>query len=251
MHVQALSPGELVLEREQAHHARDVLRLAAGAELELFDDGGATSIATVIRCDRSGVVVAVGRVMPPEPASGITIAAALPKGDRADWMVEKLSELGVEHFIPLKTDRGVVSPAGKNKFDRWRRIAIESAKQSHRGAVMRIDSVAALEMFLDSTSQAEPIVLATECAAAPFTTILQSWITRGESQTCVLIGPEGGWSQRELERFARGSLTHAILTPTILRVETAAVAAAAVAATLVAARRAGNDWHTSGLRRPQ
>src|SRR5687767_15989799 len=67
-----------------------------------------------------------------------TIAAAVPKGDRADWMVEKLSELGVEEFIPLASARSVVLPEGRNKRERWVRIATEAAKQSRRGGVMRV-----------------------------------------------------------------------------------------------------------------
>jgi len=146
-HVQNVVAGRSALPAGEAHHVRDVLRLESGDELELFDNSGQTALAVIERIDSDGVFVVVDerelKLAAPSGVS-ITIASAVPKGDRADWMIEKISELGVARFIPLITARSVVLPVGKNKRERWQRIAKESAKQSRRAGVMLIDELTEL-----------------------------------------------------------------------------------------------------------
>src|SRR5262249_23122136 len=140
LHVQRLTVGRLTLDAAQSRHARDVLRLSKDSEIDLFDDGGAVATGKVVGNEADHVVVEVSLVHRPDQGSlGLTVAAAVPKGDRADWMVEKLSEIGVDRFIPLAAERSVVLPAGKSKHQRWERLAVESAKQSRRNGVMKID----------------------------------------------------------------------------------------------------------------
>src|SRR6185295_16110244 len=128
---------------------RDVLRLSTGAELELFDDAGRVARGEIVATEPL-VRVRVGEVGTVRHSTrAVTIASAVPKGERADWMIEKLSELGCERFVPLATARSVVLPEGKNKRERWIRIATESAKQSRRAGVMRIDELTAVKAFLE------------------------------------------------------------------------------------------------------
>jgi 16S rRNA (uracil1498-N3)-methyltransferase len=155
----------------------------------------------------------------------VIIASAVPKGDRADWMIEKLSELGVSRFIPLATARSVVHPKGAGKLDRWRRIATESAKQSRRAGVLQIEPLTALDRFTESL-ESPAVFLSTDPKAPPILSC-SSFILH-PSSLCLLIGPEGGWTDDEMAAFARRNLTAAKLTETILRVETAAVVAAAI-----------------------
>src|SRR3954468_15312277 len=117
-HVPNLVAGRFELPAGEAHHVRDVLRLESGDELELFDNSGQTALATIDQIDSTGVFVTVDERELKLAAPGgvsIIIASAVPKGDRADWMIEKLSEIGVSRFIPLITARSVVLPVGKNK----------------------------------------------------------------------------------------------------------------------------------------
>lgn len=227
----------LSLDPDQAHHVRDVLRLKTNDPLELFDDAGTVALVRIIECDPSHVAVAVEQVQEKTATGEIVIASAVPKGDRADWMVEKLSELGVTRFVPLATARGVVLPTGQNKRDRWTRIATESAKQSRRAGVMQIDALTPLKAFLDALTaagrmqndvQSNPCIfyLSTKENAVP---ILSSSILHPSSLT-FLIGPEGGWTGQEIDLFKSSHLTGVKLTGTILRVETAAIAAAALVA---------------------
>jgi 16S rRNA (uracil1498-N3)-methyltransferase len=241
IHVQdELAEGVLELDQSQAHHLRDVLRLSVGEAIEVFDDAGHVAEAKVEHCDARRVSVRVGQVRDTPDVRQVVIASAVPKGERADWMVEKLSELGVHRFVPLQTARSVVHPKGAAKLQRWRRIATESAKQSRRGGVMHIDELtsisAALELVCGSPRRADAacaLYLSTEPQAVPVLSVAPR-IVAGPFVS-LFIGPEGGWTDREIGQFNSRGLTGVKLTGTILRVETAAIAAAMVAAIIAAA----------------
>ena len=230
IYVTQVTVGEADLPPAEAHHARDVLRLKAGTTVELFDDAGTSAAATIVRTSPAGVTVRVDALRQASPpAFRWIVAAAVPKAARADWMVEKLSELGADAFIPLAAARSVVLPEGDGKRDRWQRLAAESAKQSRRNGVMR---VLPLTPVADAITQAETgWYLSTSPGATPIGKLVGPPVS---GKLTLFIGPEGGWTVAEIGRFEEAGLTAAALTATILRVETAAVAAAAVVATMMA-----------------
>ena len=254
IHIAYVRAGETVsLDRAEAHHARDVLRLADGTPVEVFDDEGALGHGVLVLAE-GDTAVRVERVQPAGLSSNTTrlcVAAAVPKGDRADWMVEKLSELGVEEFVPVAATRSVVLPEGKGKRDRWVRIATEAAKQSRRAGVMRIAELTSLPVALRRTTDG-----ATATDGRPEAAQRRVWFLSTESEeptpigravadlpagaaVTAFVGPEGGWTAAELEQFIAAGATAVRLTPTILRIETAAVTAAAVIACLRASGAAG------------
>ena len=158
LHVPTLFVGRLMLAAPVAHHARDVLRLPTGERVELFDDAG-SSATGVLEMHPAGVAVVVAALAPAATLPGeVVIASAVPKGDRADWLVEKLSELQVARWVPLRTARSVVHPQGRGKTDRWTRIAVEAARQSGRVGVMTIDPLTSLKDALrqDAPRKDEP-----------------------------------------------------------------------------------------------
>jgi len=221
LHVRHLHVGNVQLPEAEAHHARDVLRMNELAIVELFDDAGQVARGKLSFDGQRGASVAVDAVHTPAVAPfQLTIAAAVPKGERADWMIEKLGELGVSRFIPLATERSVVLPGGTNKRQRWERLAIESAKQSRRAGIMRIDDLTPLESAMSSGWY-----LSTNDDAASIGEMLGQ---KREQELRLFIGPEGGWTDAERTAFDAAGLTGVRLTDTILRIETAAVAAAAV-----------------------
>lgn len=220
----------MMLSQREAHHARDVLRLEPGAVLELFDDAGATARAIIVSCDGAGVVIHVDELATHPPAGDLavrlTVASAVPKGDRADWMIEKLSELGVDRFIPLAAARSVVLPEGKNKRQRWKRIATEAAKQSRRRGVMRIDELTKLDEALrDAIATGSCCYLSTSDGAKQ---VLEFFARTSMTTLMTFVGPEGGWTDEEIERFDTRGAVALKLTSTVLRVETAAVAIASI-----------------------
>jgi len=232
IHVPVLKAGTIPLSESQAHHLRDVLRLASGQVVQAFDDAGNTAQAQIVEISPRGVSVRIETIDGPAGNFHLAVASAVPKAARADWMIEKLSELGVWRFIPLASERSVVLPRGPAKIQRWRRLAAESAKQSRRPGVMEIQPLTPLPDLLAARPVGQPWWhLSTDAAAPPLTQRLRNL---GPSLT-LLIGPEGGWSRQELAWFIRLDIPPAHMTDTILRIETAAIAAAAIVATAAAA----------------
>lgn len=220
VHVPQVAAGQVRLPADQSHHLRDVLRLGKGDAVELFDAAGRIGRGTIVQTSPD-VMVAIDAVEQAEPTARVVVASAVPKGDRADWMIEKLSELGVATFVPLRTTRSVVHPEGTSKLDRWRRIAVESAKQCKRVGVMEIAPLASLEAVVRDTRPADGIFFST-AGAAP----LQQAMNPTRRAATLFIGPEGGWTESEERAMRDAGLTPASLGPTILRVETAAVLSA-------------------------
>jgi 16S rRNA (uracil1498-N3)-methyltransferase len=145
-------------------------------------------------------------------------------------MVEKLSELGASGFVPLITELSVVSAEGKNKRERWERLANEAAKQSKRRGVMKIGEVTAVEKMVGGLKGGGWYLSLHDGAKAIRDVVAD---VKGTSLT-LLIGPEGGWTEEEIRMFDKAGLTGVRMGGSILRVETAAVAAAAIVAALVA-----------------
>ncbi|MEL7239651.1 MAG: RsmE family RNA methyltransferase [Planctomycetota bacterium] len=213
--------GEIVsISPQHARHVVRARRLGEDDAVEVFDEAGRQATARLVR---HGDAWAARLEAEPHrsTSTGVTIYAATPKGDRASWMAEKLSELGAARWVPLVTERSVVVP-GANKVARFRRLAVESAKQCRRTGVMAVDEPAKLDDMLPTLTAADTAVLATESIDQPVRKLLDF------APAAVLVGPEGGWSAGELTRFAERGLAFVTLGPTILRIETAAIAAAAI-----------------------
>ncbi len=227
IHTPQLHRGEIELTADEAHHARRVLRLENNTTVEIFDDAGQIAVGTLLHRGTSDATVRVEQIgQSPRPGMALTVASAIPKGERADWMIEKLSELGIETFVPLVAERSVVVPQGQNKIERWARIATESAKQSRRPGIMRIGPVTPLSDALQNLAK-----------PAWALCIGGSRMNRRDlpaERLTIFIGPEGGWTDGELSAFATAGVERVGLTDTVLRVETAAIAAAALVLTLAA-----------------
>lgn len=203
----------LELEAGDAHHLLRVLRLRDGAEVTAADGSGSWRMCRLRLETGSGPLLeATGPLVhDPAPEPAITVAVALPKGDRGDWAVQKLTELGVDTILPLVAERSVVrrtgDRAGRGR-ERLERISRAAAMQSRR---------ARLPALADPASPAEVVGRAGgACAAEP------GGGPPSLERPVVLVGPEGGWAAGELP----GDLPRIGLGPGILRTETAAVAAA-------------------------
>jgi 16S rRNA (uracil1498-N3)-methyltransferase len=230
VHVARVQEGSITLGEREAHHVRDVLRLAVGDVVEAFDDAGTIGSGALTAVTPSSVVVAIDAVREASMAPvRFRIASAVPKAGRADWLVEKISELGAEAFIPLATARSVALPEGGNKLQRWQRLAAEAARQSRRNGVMRIDPLTPLAAAIDKAiGEGDTWLLSMGGDAMP---VRKLPLPQAHSLLTAFIGPEGGWTAEELALFKRANVPGVSLTPTaVLRVETAAVAVAAVLA---------------------
>jgi 16S rRNA (uracil1498-N3)-methyltransferase len=227
------------LDDAQAHHARKVLRLRDGAEVEVFSGRGRVgrgvlrSEAAAAGARDAAACVALTQVHEVERSRPeIDVAAAFPKGPRADDMVEQLSQAGVDHVIPLHTRRGVVLP-GAGKLARYERALIESAKQCGRNFLMTVTEPATLDQVF--TRGHDLRLLADPWAAGPDAPPPTPQVFRAARRVLILIGPEGGWMEDELHAAGHAGCTPWLLGPQVMRIETAAVAAAAIARYLAAA----------------
>lgn len=210
--------GEVTLPDEEAHHARNVLRKRAGDEVELFDGRGGRADGVLETVERKRVVVRIfGEwIREPEPAVRLVIATALPKGDRARFLVEKATELGVDRLIPLHTTRSVVAPR-ETKLDRLRQTAVAACKQCGRNRLPEIDEPVDWPTFL-STKRPGPLFVAdpTGETVEPPT----------DGDLAIAIGPEGGFTPDELDAARAAGAEFIGLGRHILRIETAVLAAA-------------------------
>lgn len=217
------------LDGPEAHHLIHVMRAKPGVEVTLFDGSGAEFPATVQRVSRSEVQLSVGprREVDRELPFLLSLAVALPKGDRQKWLVEKAVELGVGRIVPLETERGVAQPV-EQTLVRLRRGVIEASKQCGRNRLMEITEPRAwAELAMHSTDAACRLLAhpgaCTGCRdqAAPL----------GDSGAVIAaIGPEGGFTEDEACLGLSSGWRGIDLGRRILRVETAALALAAMIA---------------------
>lgn len=216
----SLQPGLLALAADTAHYITHVLRLGAGDPVELFDGQGQVAVGT-LHAEGDVWQVHLDAVRTEvEAGPRLTLAVAAPKGDRAEWLLEKCTELGAARVIWLACSRSVVVPKGGNKAARWQRIAEQAARQAGRTTVPAIEGPVAFADFVATDEAACKLI------AHPGSAALRPLST---GATCtLLVGPEGGFTPEELQRAAAAGYTAASLGRTILRIETAAVAGAAL-----------------------
>jgi 16S rRNA (uracil1498-N3)-methyltransferase len=211
-----LTGGEVVVDGDEAHHGRAVLRLRVGERVRLADGAGRAGVGEVAAIGRHELRVAVAEVetLADDPAALLTVAVAAPKGERFDALVRGLTELGVGRILPLACARGERQPAN---LDRQRRIAAEALKQCRRG---RLPQLGPLVDIATLAASPEPLIMLDRAGTAPCI---------GEPRpTTLVIGPEGGLDPAEVAILAAAGAVRARLAGSVLRIETAALAAAAV-----------------------
>jgi 16S rRNA (uracil1498-N3)-methyltransferase len=215
-----LTAGEFVLDGPEAHHLAAVRRFGPGDRITLFNGDGREYPAEVVSVGKRSVAVNVSSAVEANRELGfeLVVASALPKGDRADFLVEKLTELGATRFVPLVTARSVVVPK-ESAVGKFRRVVIESSKQCGRNMLMAVDPPAKWGEFVRSAGlPAVRLVLHTE-GGTPV-----GYVRSGAT---IVVGPEGGLTTEEVAEAVAAGWRPTTLGARMLRVETAAVAACA------------------------
>ncbi len=217
-------PAAPVVEDADVRHLLDVLRLRPGEPVVAADGAGRwvpCRIAASVPAKGSRGADPTGLLVPDGPAVAeerlrpeVTVAFAPTKGDRPEWVTQKLTELGVDRIVPLRTSRSVVRWEGERavrSVERLRRVAREAASQCRRARLPEIADVCRLEDLAGVAGA--PVALADAGGAAP-----------GLDRPVLAVGPEGGWDPAE--RAGWGATVG--LGATVLRAETAAVTAGAL-----------------------
>ena len=222
-----VSGNRAALVGSHAAHLAIVLRARVGQRFEVAS-GGAIRSGQITSVSPERVEFELGEEIPAAAIPNITLLLAVFKFDRMEWAVEKCAELGVGRIIPViarRTDLHLRRAADK-RVERWRRLGQQASEQSRRTAQVILDKPMRLQDVVPLTAPTR-IVLAESERGVMLKDALQSHSP--DEDLLLAVGPEGGWTEDELNMLAQAGWTSASLGSTILRAETAAIAATAIA----------------------
>jgi 16S rRNA (uracil1498-N3)-methyltransferase len=208
-----------------ANHLFRVLRVKIGQEFDVAANGVLRS-AKVVFASHDKVEFELGAEVESAALPQVTVYLSIFKFDRMEWALEKLTELGVSHVVPMiaqRTEEHLAKAAAK-RLERWRKIARESSQQARRIAPPEIAEPLALKKAI-AQEQGSRIVL----SEVEEHISLKNVLAGHKPPLALAFGPEGGWSETELELFKAAGWMSCSLGHTVLRAETAAIAAVAVA----------------------
>lgn len=220
----------VALDADETKHLRDVLRLRTSDEIAVFDGAGREFRCRIESIEkRQAIIKVIEEIAPKSPESNLnlTLAVALLKGEKFDLVIQKACELGVQKIIPLETHRADVklkdSRETEKKLERWRRIALEAAKQSGRARLMLVESPVKFGTFINAETEATKILFAERNG-----TNLDNLKVEADSEMLAVVGAEGGWEDSEIEKAQAADFQIITLGGRILRAETAAIVVSAI-----------------------
>ncbi len=224
-YIPAPSGDHAELHDEDAHHLTRVLRVEAGQLYELSDQTS-LYLGEIESAHKNLVSFLIKEQLPtPPPLPNVTLYASLFKFDHFEWMLEKVTELGVCTIQPIVTERSErgLDMAAPKRMERWRKIVTESGQQSRRLRVPVIQQPVRLAQTLKDATGLR-LLLDEKKALPSILTLLEP----NSSETSLMLGPEGGWADREREAILAVGWKACSLGHTVLRAETAACAALAI-----------------------
>ncbi len=223
------------LPKDEAKHAAKVLRLREGDAVCALDGAGGRFSAEVVRAQGEHVELRLTAELPPnEPPVRLTVYPGLPKSDKLEFMVQKLTELGAAACVPVVMARSVARPDardGEKRRERLERIAREAAKQCRRARPAEVDAPLDWPRALERMAGHELLIVPWEGAGSLRMGELRAECP-GAKDIAIAVGPEGGISEEEVAALRAHGARVVTLGPRILRAETAVVASAALAMAL-------------------
>lgn len=223
-----LYAAEMIIKDVDAKHISKVLRMQPGDKIQIVSDDGVTAIAEIVSLQADNVVVKCLEKLAEshEPSVKITLAQGLAKGEKMDFIIQKAVEMGASSIVPVAMEHSVVRLEGAKadkKVERWQKIAEAAAKQSKRDIIPQVQSVQTMQQML-ANNDLQHKIIAYECEdRLGLKTALQSCDNLHE--LLLIIGPEGGISEFELELARKNGAVPVSLGKRILRAETAGVVA--------------------------
>jgi len=218
---------QIELTGDEHTHCAKVLRKVVGDQLTVVDGEGHAFDGEIHAVEKQRTVIRIlnRREAVGEPKARLTLAQALPKSNRFDWLVEKGTEIGISEFIPLRCERSETT-ANASKCKRWRRLALAAMKQSCRSVLPIIESEKSFLEICSAASKFDFALLAEEGSVSVLDELEKY---RGKNALgLVIVGPEGGFSETELQAAANSGIQFFSLGRRRLRAETAGLVAATV-----------------------
>lgn len=231
-HSAALNAGQVIsLDKVPSHHLIRVLRARKGSEVTLFNGDGYEYLADVLDENAKHCQLSIKQQTKVDNESplAITLLQGISRGDRMDSSIQKSVELGVHAVIPVHCQRTGTSLKGERaekKSRHWQQIAISACEQSGRCVIPEIKPA------LDFTQAVQSFNADHKLMLAPDASTYISSIAQPVKELCILIGPEGGFTQEEIKQAVGNNYTAISLGPRILRTETAGPACIAIAQAL-------------------
>jgi 16S rRNA (uracil1498-N3)-methyltransferase len=223
-----LQPGPVTLAGAEAHHLATVCRIHPGDAVCLFNGDGHEYPARIVAVERRQVELEILERLTParELSWQLEVAAPLPKGDRAQFLVEKLTELGVTKFVPLTTARSVVLPRTA-KMEKLQRYVIEASKQCGRNELMEVGPLVEWITYCRQGDLPQRRCFGHRGGGGSMVDLCALGKDRRITWS---VGPEGGFSEDEVNFALTAGWLAVDLGPRVLRMETAALVGAAVVA---------------------
>jgi 16S rRNA (uracil1498-N3)-methyltransferase len=225
--VEAIQSGHAQIADQDAHHLTRVLRVEPGQKFEISDNHG-VYLAEVETARKDLVSFAIlDKIDAQEPLVHTALFAALIRFERFEWLIEKATELGVGSVTPVQTDRSEkgLEHAARKRLGRWNRVAREASEQSRRTRLPEIEPPIRFEGALQAGEGYRYAL--EESEAPPILSVLPD-ARQPSDRVALLVGPEGGWTDRERAAIVGAGWSPVSLGQNILRAETAAMAALAI-----------------------
>ena len=225
---QNISSNKIIIDnKDQVHHAKNVLRLKVNEEVVIFDDEGNEYRSILEKLLPKSMIFQVKDkekfILNPSKIK-ITVACAIPKGSRMDEIIDKLTQLGIERIIPLETERVIVRLDKHKRIlrqERWKKIALNASLQSQRNTLPILEPIKNIKQLLLEPETFDLKLIPTLIGKRK--TLKEILEESKPKNILVIIGPEGDFTSDELDSAKKAGCIPVSLGDLVLRVETAAV----------------------------
>ncbi len=216
-----LQPGPVYLDGAEARHLSVVCRARPGDAVVLFNGDGHDYEGRIAEVGRREVSIEIDRAVAIDRELDYTleVAAPIPKSDRAQFLIEKLTELGVTSFVPLKTERSVIHPRD-SKLEKLQRYVVEASKQCRRNVLMEVTALTTWEYFCQTPAEVK--LLAHPSGETHDMGKLAARLA-GCQRVSIAVGSEGGFTEEEITGAVNAGWIEVDMGARILRIETAAI----------------------------
>jgi len=216
-----------MLPGDAAHHATRVLRLAAGDPVVLFNGKGGEHHGQIAGIDRRVVSVQLDRFSPDDRESplDITLVQSITSGERMDYALQKATELGVSRIVPVTTERTSIklkADRAEKRLEHWHKVIISACEQSGRNVIPGLAPVCSLRQWLEQKSEKTCLLLHPQAMES------LSSVTNVTQPVAIVVGPEGGFSEQEIDLLQDEGCRLVRMGPRVLRMETAGPAMLAI-----------------------